>query len=135
MNRRPVRSDQRHGWKLFGALAIAVSLCRTANAQIKTGMDLYRICAIDPSYSLSLKEIAESTNCAFYLWGYMSAVVTAEIVTGNSIACIPDGVSPNQVNLVFRRWATNHPEWLSKPAAFVLATALAEVWPCKRIAR
>jgi hypothetical protein len=118
-----------------GLLDIAALTVWAASAlaqQLDDGYSLYRTCAIEPNNSSSLSEIREAMNCVAYLNGYISAIAAANAQSGHGvIACLPPSVSVGQVQLIFRRWASEHPQWLNKPAAAVLAVALGGAFPCR----
>ena len=49
----------------------------------------------------------------------------------SQFACWPPPVFTVEYLVVFKRWAEQHPKWLSRPAPDTLAAALTEGFPCR----
>lgn len=125
-------------WRI-GWYGLAILIClamvmlpASAQAQINTGYDLYRACAGSTADTNDAAEAVQRLSCPIYINGFLGALGWMSMLMGqrNTIACIPDSVTAGQASLVFERWAKDHPQWLDRPVAPVLATALNEAWPC-----
>jgi hypothetical protein len=95
-----------------------------------TGYDLYRQCtAIGDNEDAHLDQI----GCAAYLAGYLDGafqVSRLNRLSPTPIQACPGDIAVGQYLLVFKRWAEQHPQWLSRSAPDTLAAAIVEAFPC-----
>jgi hypothetical protein len=95
-----------------------------------TGYDLYRQCtAVGDNEDAA----SDRLSCAAYLAGYFDGVFQVSRLNRLSptpIQACPGNITIGQYLLVFKRWAEQHPQWLSRSAPDTLAAALVEAFPC-----
>ena len=103
-------------------VAMATSISTPARANI-TGNDWLEMCEEDDA------------TCALYARGVAEGLQMWSVFSPKTaIACIPDGVSANQIMEIGRRFVTNSsPEDRNHLIAVILfARAFREKWPCKK---
>jgi Rap1a immunity proteins len=86
-----------------------------------TGNKLLEICQDD------------AAQCVRYIQGVTDGQLAAITATSRDVAyCIPHESTAVQVKDVVVRFLTDHPELRHRPAAMLVANALANAWPqCK----
>jgi hypothetical protein len=113
----------------IAALAVPLDSVLARGTSI-TGYDLYRQCtATGDNEDAHLDQI----GCAAYLAGYLNGIFQVSRLNRLSptpIQACPGDIAVGQYELVFKRWAEQHPEWLSRSAPDTLAAALIEAFPC-----
>ena len=90
-----------------------------------TGGELYRECVATGE---SDEAAADVLHCIKYL-KYQCGLL--ELRKLSQFACWPPPVFTVEYLVVFKRWAEQHPKWLSRPAPDTLAAALTEGFPCR----
>lgn len=112
-------------------MAIFLALCGRIQAQGFTGIDLYKVCA-DPN---------ADTLCLGYIRGfsegyYLGLFYGARIERAHQRPCYPqppiENPDPTQAELIVKKYMTDHPEELNKPASLVIAAALGNAFDCPK---
>jgi hypothetical protein len=111
-------------------LIVLVFVTNRGYAAGVTGYDLYRQCtAIGDSEDAA----SDRLSCAAYLAGYLDGAFQVSRFNRLSpvpIQACPGDIAVGQYLLVFKRWAEQHPQWLSRSAPDTLAAAIVEAFPC-----
>jgi hypothetical protein len=111
-------------------LMLLVFVPTSLHAATITGYDIYRQCtAVGDNEDAA----SDRLSCAAYLAGYLDGAFQVSRLNRLSPAPIracPGDIAVGQYLLVFKRWAEQHPEWLSRSAPDTLAAALVEAFPC-----
>ena len=129
-----MRSAQhvRPHWKNI-VLAIATSLPTSALAQGVghfTGGELYRQCTATGE---SVEAVSDRLACVHYLSGYIDGLLEARQLSAlRTSVCVSANSYTVEYMLAFKRWAEQHPQWLSRSAPDTVAAALINAFPCQR---
>jgi hypothetical protein len=114
-------------------LIVLVFVTNRGYAAGVTGYDLYRQCT---ALGESDDAAADRLSCAAYVAGYLDGAFHVSRLNRLSpvpIQACPGDIAVGQyllVLLVFKRWAEQHPQLLSRSAPDTLAAALIEAFPC-----
>lgn len=99
-----------------------------------------------PAYALSgnkLYELCESNSptsqqsCDFYIWGnieglmYMNRLSSSVSKDIDIAICLPNGVTPQQLMDVGKKYLKDHPEKRNESASHSIFFALSEAFGCK----
>ena len=124
---------------VFGVL-FCVSPCRGQVKLDETTETLVRACQ-DAIKFPSAEEIkkapateqgAISFNAA-YCMGYFTGVLDLNALFGGLLFCPPKNNLPrNDAIKIFLTYATGQPEFLREPSRSIVASSLADVYPCQR---
>lgn len=110
---------------LLAAAAILMPACVQADAPVSpvTGMELYNWCTSNDG------EI--ETACRVYLAGVTEGFTLGQqLQQYGIILCLPDGVTPPQMQLMLLKVARDHPELLNMPAATIASKAILDTYKC-----
>lgn len=75
----------------------------------------------DPSTNYQFAE-----RVVWYIFG------VADVLDNNSVICLPDKVSSNQILEVVIKYLKDHPERWNEPAEKIIGTPLIHYFPCKK---
>jgi Rap1a immunity proteins len=113
-------------------LAIIFSMA-SGHAMAMTSYELYAKCTANNNTIIGARDLL---TCAMFVYGYVAGLDEAARLSGRSDlgigSCPPNGVATGQFVLTFQRWAEQHPQWLTHPAADGLAAAFVNGFPCKK---
>jgi hypothetical protein len=96
-----------------------------ANAEFRDGNDLYRQC--------SAKGYFDRGVCSGYVTAIADVLIEGDAVQGRK-ACIPsgpNGAPAGHLVAVARQFLAGHPAMRHQSAEGLIASALAEAYPCK----
>jgi hypothetical protein len=101
------------------SIAAIIATAAPASAQgVSTGMGFYESCrTTQPNKILPFV-------CKTYIAGFAGG-----LSYGHAI-CIPNRVSPDQLQLVVRDWMRSHPARLNEAPERMIQAALVDAWPC-----
>lgn len=68
--------------------------------------------------------------CIGYLKGFSEMHTYSTVTGGHEFFCVPETVSVRQMQLVFLKYAENHPEELHNIGSIVLLNSLTNAFPC-----
>jgi hypothetical protein len=72
-------------------------------------------------------------HCMGFISGVADMLSVLKYRSLNSYrACVPDGVTEEQLEKIFKKYADDHPEQLHLSAADVVSTAIATAFPCQQ---
>ena len=78
-------------------------------------------------------EYFSTGRCGGYITGIVDSLNTIEptdAISGFRF-CIPEGVTIGQLVDVWEKWSSEHPELMHVDAASLVASAMADAFPCK----
>lgn len=125
--------DSRKQWGLWrrvlfaaGAVVIAVmAVSAGARADFQNGNELYADCTEEPvSFNRG--------HCLGYVVGIADVLQHPGSRVGDFATCLAKGVTEGQVRDVALQFLTQHPELRHYAAAYLVARALAEAFPCPK---
>ena len=126
--------------KIFFALVSALALSSSGALaesgynvdafELRTGQDLYTVCALNPNH-------ADYNVARAYCLGFVEGAGQFHdaLVTGpdfDALVCVPDNVTLAVVVTAFAQYAVANPQYMKEPAIDSLVRAAAAKWPCKK---
>lgn len=99
-----------------------------SNVFATTGNELYKVCAnfaVMSGYVPCSQNVVDSALCG----GYVRGVLDATRDTLN--ICPSDDITASQVNLVVKKYLSEHPERLHLRGDMLIHEALNKAFPCK----
>lgn len=108
-------------------LGSQVRAAETPVGYLQTAADLMRTCkAAEGEYLTGTGNAYNRGMC----WGYLQGMWDGFSFLEQKYACIPKGVTWDQMRLIVLKWGADHPAELHQDASFAYIAALLSAFPC-----